>query len=29
MNLQKCCGEQGKKFGDEFLLFAGTRDFAP
>lgn len=28
MNLRKCCGKQGKKFGDEFPLFAGTGDFA-
>jgi len=29
MNLRKCCGRQGKKFGDELPLFAGTGDFAP
>lgn len=29
MNLRKCCEGQGKKFGDEFPLFAGTGDFAP
>lgn len=29
MNLRKCCGRQGKKFGDELPLFVGTGDFAP
>lgn len=29
MNLRKCYGRQGKKFGDELPLFVGTGDFAP